>query len=206
LGKEIIIGGAMKKLKVCLVLAVTVGVLFAIKGSIAQTFGNSKEKEYNTTSTQKIIVELLRQEIKENSAFIKDADNINYELNFASERDAVAPECFKYTPLLVDAVNAKMTFSSYVNIQGNFGYTFEGEDKTSVNFNFYEQNDEEGNFSELVTTVSIQKSSLNRELNGDEAVKYINDNYCEPLNTILDQNKNLPIPQLLKILKQHFSK
>jgi len=198
----------MKALKISLLLGVALVAGVCFNDSIAQTFSNSEsENDYSSISArQQLVVDLLRQEIRENKALTGDAANIDYELKFASSQDQIATDCYRYTPLLVNIIDRGKSFISYYNLQGNFGYTFENKDKTSINFNFYQRFNENGNFDKQVPSVTFRKGNNSKEIEGREAVNYITNNYCQPLNQILDQNSNQPIPQLLQILKQHFSK
>ena len=72
-------------------------------------------------------------------------------------------------------------------------------------FNFYEWYDN-GSLEGILSSVNIYGSGIEKNIENEEAVNYILDNYCKPLNQILDQNPNRPISQLLEILRQYFSK
>ena len=157
-----------------------------------------------------MIVNLLKQEIQSNKAFAKKAESIQYELNNASENDIIAKDCYKYTPLLVNALNRNELFLDYYNIQGNFGYSFKrignNQSETTL-YNFIEKhNMDTGLFIETIPSVAIYGENSTQELGGDEAKEYIQNNFCTPLNQILEQNGNLPIPQLLNILSKRFSR
>lgn len=196
----------MKALKISLVLGLILAVGTYFNNSIAQTFGHNESEMPTISSRQKLTVDLLKLEIANNEDFTEDKANINYELDFASKEDEISSNCYKYTPLLINAINSNEKRVTYYNLQGNFGYTFENANKNSINFNFYEYYNDNGTFDKLITSITIQKDGINYQIDGPKAIDYIVDNYCKPLNQILDQNSNRPIPQLLEILKQRFSK
>lgn len=191
----------MKKLKIGLILVI-VAIMPLAFNSIAQITPK-------ISRNQGIVRDLLKLEIKNNKAFNQDAEAINYVLDEASISDAIGPDCFKYTPLLLNAINSNELLASYYNIQGNFGYSFvkiENSKPVLITYNFYESYNNDGDFSGLIPSVTIRNYDSQQNMESVAATDYIVHNYCEPLNAILNQNQNLPIPQLLGILKQRFSK
>ena len=102
--EEIIIGGAMKKLKVCLVLAVMAVMPFMFSDSIAQTFaGAESQPQVKISPRQKLVIELLKQELKTNKELSEDATSINEAIDESYGDDEIGPDCYTYTPLLVEA-------------------------------------------------------------------------------------------------------
>ena len=197
----------MIALKISLLLGAALVACVYFNDGIAQTFSNNESENayYPISARQQLVVDLLRQEIKENPEFSEYAEAINEQLNQASEDDLAGPECYKYTPLLVEAVNSKDKFIDFFYIQGNFKYTFDTPQNILKTFTFYEwyENDE---LEMLVPYVDIKENNTEKNLRNMDAINYIVDNYCKPLNQILDQNSSRSIPQLLQILRQYFSK
>ena len=196
----------MKALKIFSTFTAVILMSSVFSNGIAQTFGDSKNAEETYISPrQKLIIELLKAEMKTNTELKGYADAINEELNNASEYDYIDTDCYKYTPLLVDAVNSKAKFINFFYIQGNFKYSFEIDSSRTEAFNFYEWY-EDNKLIGLLPSVSINGNGIAKNFEDEKATDYISKNYCQPLNRILDQNKNLSIPQLLSILRQRFSK
>ncbi|MBQ8464527.1 MAG: hypothetical protein IJ545_00795 [Alphaproteobacteria bacterium] len=199
----------MKALKISLIFGLLIigGTYF--NNSIAQTFGDAENNEMPPISVrQQLIVDLLKKEIKSNPDFLQSANAIQENLDAASIDDEIGPNCYKYSPLLVEAVNSKTSFIDFFYIQGNFKYSFKQMDNTKpiiTAFNFYEWYDN-GSLEGILSSVNIYGSGIEKNIENEEAVNYILDNYCKPLNQILDQNPNRPISQLLEILRQYFSK
>ena len=198
----------MKALKISLILGLLIATGAYFNEGIAQTFGES-QAEKQISPRLNVIRTLLLKEITDNKAFSQDAEALRIALRDASEDDSIGGNCYKYIPLLVEAVNSNALLSIYYNFQGNFGYSFaiaENNKPKIVNFNFYEVRDAEGNLTGMSPSVTVRQYNSIQEISGQQAQTYINDNFCKPLNQILDQNPNGQISQLLGILKQRFSR
>ncbi len=198
----------MKAYKIFLIVSLVVAATASFNSVTAQTLNDDVQSNINPK--QQLIVNILKQEIQSNKSFADDADAIKAALSYASMYDMVAPDdCYKYTPLLVNALNSNALLSNYYNIQGNYGYSFitvENNKPVVTTYNFYENTDEAGNPRGLSPSVTIRKYNALQKLESAQAEDYIKNNFCVPLNQILDQNGNLPIPQLLNILHQRFSR
>lgn len=198
----------MKALKISLILGLLIATGAYFNDGIAQTFGGT-QAEKQISPRLNLIRTLLLKEITDNKAFSQDAEAMRATLRDASEDDSIGGNCYKYIPLLVEAVNSNALLSTYYNVQGNFGYSFvivENNKPKIIKFNFYEVRDDAGNISGISPSVNVRQYNSVQEVSGLQAQTYINNNYCKPLNQILDQNSNLQISQLLGILKQRFSK
>lgn len=180
--------------------------------SIAQTLSSDENGSgYKVTigPKQKLILELLKQQLKDDKEFGKDADAIVEALDESRGDDEIGPECYTYTPLLIESLSENAKFESFFNIQGNFRYSFSsnnGEQDILKTYNFYKHYLDDSDVMGITPMVAIKENGFERVINNPDASIYVYNNYCEPLNAILDQNKNLPVPQLLGILKQRFSK
>lgn len=198
----------MKALKICSILTAAVIASSAFSSSIAQTFSSQGKNENNISPRQKLVIELLRAEIKDNPEFKGFEQEINTQLDSASQRDSVNNgECYKFMPLLVEAVNSNAKFIKLFDIPGRVLYEFretKNNEKVTKLFSFYERY-EDNEFLDLISIVDIE-GRTNNNMDFEESANYIINNYCKPLNKILDQNNDMPVPQLLDVLRQRFTK
>lgn len=196
----------MKIFKTLIIASVIMAFSIFFNDSIAQMLSSNTAEE-TLPPRQQLVVNLLKQEITQNKAFAKDKDAILETLSYASREDAIGDQCYKYSPLLVNALNSNATFVNFFDIQGNYKYAFKKNSATKdeIDFSFYEWYDE-GEFVGTMSSVSLHEGRYIHELENKDAIDYITENYCDPLNQALDQNKNLTEPQLLAVLRQIFSK
>ncbi|MBR1605517.1 MAG: hypothetical protein IJ660_05380 [Alphaproteobacteria bacterium] len=159
-----------------------------------------------------LIKNLLLQELSQNPLMAEDRESLKYALENSNEADLIGPDCPKYAPMLVHAVNQNALFDNYYNIQGNFGYKFafavNGRPQL-INYNFYSLYDtsaDEEKFLGTQTTIKISQDKMLKTLENNQALAYIMENICTPLNKFLDQNSNEAPTTLLSKMKMYFTK
>lgn len=195
----------MKVIKVFSVIALLIFVQAALSAGIAQTFSG---QESYVGEREKLIVELLKEETKNNPAFSEFAGEINEDLDATLEYGQGDEPCSSYAPLLIEGLESGTKLSEYYTIKGIYGYTFEKErnmSPVSIGYNFNDIFNSDGTFIKEEYRVVITQNNIKKELQGEEAASYVEDNFCKPLNKILEENKNMPVDQLLTILKREFS-
>ena len=196
----------MKIMKLSALASLITGIAVFYHSSNAQIL------QTRTVSRVDLIKNLLLQEVSQNPLMAENLESIKYAIENTDETNLIGPNCPKYAPMLVHAVNQNALFDNYYNIQGNFGYKFAfavNNRPQLINYNFYSMyntNSEESKFVGIKTTVAITQSRTVKQMENDQALAYIMDNICTPLNQFLDKNGNEPPASLLNKMKTYFTK
>lgn len=200
----------MKALKKILFLGLIVIATASFNNVIAQTFNNENIQAQSAIGPRyKLILDLLKEEVKTNKAFYQYAQKINEDIEQTLEFGEGNDDCSDYVPLLMEGLKQNAKLAEYYYVQGVYGYKFDISENNkilSVTYNFQSVFDENGTFTKELYNIDIVGDNTQQKLESAQAENYIKNNFCVPLNQILDQNRNLSIPQLLNVLKNRFSR